>query len=153
MNQTEPILLRLRSGTACFDPWLWAIRFAGVNPFLSDLERVIFSLFSRRKRLVYFQTLRNDGSFPTDPKLRPISVRVKITPARDYNRMRSVFMLHFRVPSRCKFFDAFKLPRYILGLLTAGKGSVAKAGCAAESNEIQGRSLLRLVGNCSPGFN
>jgi hypothetical protein len=75
-------------------------RSAVVNPTFGDLEGVSFSLFSCRKRLVYFRTLKDDGRFLTDPKLRPKSVRVKITPARDYNRMRSVFVFHFRVPSR-----------------------------------------------------
>ena len=71
-----------------------------VNPFFGNLERIIFSLFSCRKRLIYFQTLRDDGRFLSDPILRSKSVGIKIGPARDYNRMRSVLMLHFRVPSR-----------------------------------------------------
>jgi hypothetical protein len=33
---------------------LWMIKFAVVNPTFGDLEGVSFSLFSCRKRLVYF---------------------------------------------------------------------------------------------------
>ena len=85
---------------AFFDRCRWMIRSALVNPFSGNLERIFFSFFLSKKRLVYFPIVGDRRRFPTDPILGSKSVRVKIGPAGDYDRIRLVCMLHFRVPSR-----------------------------------------------------
>jgi len=108
------------------------IRFAVVNPTFGNLEGVSFSLFSCRKRLIYFRALKDDGSFLTNPKLRPKSVRVKITPARDYDRMRSVFMFQFRVPPRCRILCSQAAEVYTW-FVNSGQGSVRNANVRTKS--------------------
>ena len=63
------------------------IRSALVNPFFGDLERIIFSFFLCRKGLVDLPIVGDRRGFPTDPILGSKSVRVKIGPAGDYNRI------------------------------------------------------------------
>ena len=125
--------------TTPFDWCRWMIRSALVDPFFCDLERVIFSLFSCRKRLVYFQTLGETRGFHTDSIFRSKSVRVKIGPARDYNIIGFIFMLHFRVPSRWRSSMPLSCGRYIRGLLTAGKDCTSQRTCANKTQAEESR--------------